>query len=330
MRYPSPSRIGYNDAAVRLREKFVKVVRRAVLGAAVAGLSLHIRAAGAMELDFLQTDPRFSGGEVNPSDPSHQNFWFYDQYTAARDALQAAGVNIIPVTSLTLASMTADSDAFYFPPPTNLQASTYPLTDQELSVVQQYVASNRSVIFNLGDGQSAAMDNNLMLRLGLTGIQAPTDVSGSTNYPLPNQPSIEGTYGPVNSFTYSGTGYFSSLGTMRALVDVGSNTVIPYIEKGDFGYHEGAYFFILDPTYLQNWSSESSSQQNFFVNMVEYATGPWGQRYMPSADGAASTIIPLTDEVPEPGCAVLAGSAMMLLRRRKRRGETVTTSAARV
>jgi hypothetical protein len=296
----------------------MKFVELAVLGSVAAVFLAASRVVRAMELDFLQTDPRFSGGEVNPSNPSHQDFWFYDQYTAAHDALEAAGVNVIPITTLTLASMTADSDAFYFPPPTNLQASTYPMTDQEISIVQQYVASNRSVIFNLGDGASAAMDNNLFQRLGLTGIQAPADVSGSTSYPLPNQPSIAGTYGPVSSFTYTGTGYMSSLGTTRSLVDVGSDTVIPYIEKGDFGYHEGAYFFILDPTYLQNWSSESSSQQNLFINMVEYATGPWGDRYMPPTQDALVT--QTTAAVPEPGAlAIIGGAGMMLIRRRRKR-----------
>jgi len=292
-----------------------------VVGSVVAAFSLTIGTARARELDYLQTDPRFSGGEVNPSNPGHQNFWFYDQYSAARTEIQKAGVNMIPVTSITLTSLDADSDAFYVPAPTNPQASTYPMTDQEISVIQQYVASERSVIFNLGNGASAAMDDNLFMRLGLGGMQAPATISGGTSYPLPNQPIVVGGYGAVSSFTYSGTGYMSSLGSMRSLVDAGGDTVIAYVEKGDLGPKEGGYFFILDQSYLTNWSSESTSQQNLFMNMVIYATNPQYTHYVPPS-GSSQTLTLSISAVPEPLSMAWIGGATMLLLGRARRSRT--------
>jgi hypothetical protein len=310
----------------------MRIAELLLIGSAVVGMGLAAGRAGAMELDFLQTDPRFSGGEVNPSNPSHQNFWFYDQYKAARNTLQAAGVNVIPVSTLTLSAMTADSDAFYMPAPTNPAATTYPLTDQEISVIQQYVATGRSIIFNLGAGISSAMDNNLLTRLGLTGTQAADTTSGDTNYPLPNQPIVGGTaYGAVGSFDYTGTGYFSSLGSMRSLVDIGDVSVIPYVEKGDLGSHYGAYFFILDRGYLTNWSTEPSSQQNLFMNMVLYATEPYSERYIPTAlatPGPGSVLSISIDSVtlPEPAGLLAGVGGMALLLKRQRRGRRILNS----
>ena len=286
------------------------------------GLALCAVQSQARELDYLQSDPRFTGGEVNPANPSHPNFWFYDQYAAARNTLQKAGVNMIPVSTLTLAPMTVDSDAFYVPAPTNPAARTYPMTNQEISVVQQYVATGRSIIFNLGGSVSSAMDNDLLNRLGLTGTQAADNISGDTSFPLPNQPIVGGAaYGAVSGFTYPSSGYLSSLGSMRSLVNVGDVSVMPYIEKADFGYHQGAYIFILDRNYLTNWSTESASMQNLFMNMAIYVTDPWYTHYVPTASSAGTsfTISPIDVQLPEPGLAlvgVVAGG-MMLRRRRK-------------
>jgi hypothetical protein len=265
--------------------------------------------ADAEEMDFLQTDPRFTGGEFNPTNPTHPNFWFYDQYSAARAAIQAAGVDLVPVTTLTLANMTADSDCFYMPPPTDPTASTYPLTSSEITAIQQYVATGRSMIFNLGDGTSAAMDNDLLKRLGLTGIQASGDTSGFTLYPMRGQPILYGADGDVGSFDLIGSGEMSSLGKMRSLVNIGASSVIPYVEKGDLGYGQGAYFFILDDNFLVGWSSLSTSAQALFINMVEYAAQPQYRHY----------IAPSVVAVPEPDAAVAlvaAGGVGLMMRRR--------------
>jgi hypothetical protein len=281
-----------------VKEYFVRIALPFVYLSALLVLTLAVQRAGARELDYLQTDPRFTGGEFNPTNPGQPNFWFYDQYAPARSVLQKAGVNMIPVTTLTLSAMTADSDAFYIPPPTNPAAGTYPLTNQEISVIQQYVATGRSIIFNLGGGISASMDNDLLSRLGLPGTQAADTISGDTNFPLPNQPIV---------------------GSMRSLVNVGDVSVIPYVEKADYGYHQGAYFFILDRTYLTNWNSETASQQNLFMNMVLYATDPWYQHYVPTASTINSlTIEPISVVLPEPGIALLGvvGGGMMMRRRR--------------
>src|SRR5205823_1986843 len=96
------------------------------------------RPALAKEFDYLEQDPRFTGGEVNPADPTHPNFWFYDQYNDARQVLQNRGVRLTPVTVITLPNMVALSDAFYFPAPTNPAAATYPLTDNVIAVLKQY------------------------------------------------------------------------------------------------------------------------------------------------------------------------------------------------
>jgi len=276
--------------------KFVAACR---LGMVLAGLSLVAQAVHAEELDFFQTDPRFTGGEFNASDPSQPNFWFYDQYSAARAAIQAAGVYPVPVTSLTLANMTADSDVFYMPSPTNPAASTYPLTNTEITAIQQYVATGRSIIFNLGDGTSAAMDNNLFSRLGLTGVQASGSTSGFTSYPAPGQPILYGADGNVSSFDFNDSGFMSSLGNMRALVNVGSQTIIPYVEKGDLGSGEGAYFFILNDSFLMNWNSLSSSEQSLFINMVEYGAQPQYRHY----------ISPSVVAVPEPAATLVLAAA---------------------
>ncbi len=302
-------------------EFVVRIASKWASASLMLAFALLSGSAQARELDFLQTDPRFTGGEVNPANPTHPNFWFYDQYTAAHNTLQKAGVNVIPITSLNLTAMTADSDAFYIPPPTNPAASTYPLTNQEISVVQQYVATGRSIIFNLGGAASSTMDNDLLNRLGLTGTQAADTTSGTVNFPLPNQPIVGGAaYGAVSTYSAPTTGYFSSLGTMRSLEDIGDVSVIPYVEKGDFGYHQGAYIFLLDRNYLTNWANESASQQNLFMNMVIYVTDPWSTRYIPTAVNTPLTVTPIAAQLPEPGLALLgvvAGAG--LLRRGKRK-----------
>jgi hypothetical protein len=198
------------------------------------------------------------------------------------------------------------------------------MTDQEISVMQQYVASERSVIFNLGNGASAAMDDNLFMRLGLGGMQAPATISGSTSYPIPNQPVIAGGYGAVSSFTYSGTGYMSSLGLMQSLVDVGSDDAIVYVEKGVLGPKEGGYFFILNQNYLINWSSESASQQNLFMNMVLYATEPQYEHYVASS-GSSQTQTLSISAVPEPMSVAWMGGAALLLLGRVRRSRDPRT-----
>jgi hypothetical protein len=225
-------------------------------------------AAAARELDFLQTDPRFTGGEYNVANPEHPNFWFYDQYGAARAALQAGGIHLVAVTSITLADLTADSDALYMPPPTNLTANAYPLTDEEISVLRRYVAGGRSIIFNLGDASSAAMDNDLVQRLGLSGRQAAADVGGNTEYPLPDHPVLAGL---VASFSVENQGYFANLGTMRSLVNVAGKPIVPFVEKGDLSAKSGAYIFILDARFLVGFSAQSAGRRAFFLNLVNYA-----------------------------------------------------------
>jgi hypothetical protein len=234
-------------------------------------VSLSASAAHARELDFLQVDPRFTGGEFNARDPAHPNFWFYDQYAPARAALEADGVKLVGVRSLTLADMTADSDAFYMPPPTDPSAKAYPLTDREIFVVREYVAGGRSVIFNLGDAASAAMDNDLMRRLELSANQAAANVTGSTTYPIPSHPVFTGPTGTVVSFGIVRTGYFSSLGAMHGLINVGGKSVVAYVEKGDLTPRSGAYIFILDEHFLTDWTAHSASQQTFFLNLANYA-----------------------------------------------------------
>ena len=311
-----------NDLRIIQEINIVKLGDLVVLSAAIVALFLAAGAARGMELDYLQTDPRFTGGEFNANDPNHPNFWFYDQYAQARTAIQAAGVNLIAVGSITMPSLVADSDALYMPPPTNPSARTYPLTNQEISVIQQYVATGRSVIFNLGNGTSAAMDNDLLSRLGLSGTQSPSTVAGNTTYPLPNQPAISGAYGSIEAFDYTGTGVFSSLGSMRSLVQVNGSTVIPYVEKGDVSKSAGAYFFILDDSYLMNWSSESASQQNLFMNMVLYATQPQYEHYVVTSVATTTT----TATTPEPRAALLmfVPMAVLLARVNRRSGRRLS------
>ncbi len=243
----------------------------------LALLILGSRSAMAKEFDFLEQDPRFTGAESNANDPTHPNFWFYDQYTPARNVLQSRGVRLTPVDVITLPNMVARSDAFYIPTPTNPAAATYPLTDAEIAVIKQYIANapytgGRSIIFNLSNGVSAAMVNDLISRLGLTGHMASTNVSGATTYPLPNHPIIKGPLGPLNSFTVTNSGYFDSLGSMRSLMNVNGNCVLPFVEKGDLSPTAGGYFFLLDPAFVENYGTASVDQQNMWVNLVDYVT----------------------------------------------------------
>jgi hypothetical protein len=218
-----------------------------------------------------------------------------------------------------LSNMTADSDAFYMPPPTNPTASAYPLTDQEITAIQQYVATGRSIIFNLGDGSSAAMDNDLFKRLGLTGVQSIQSTSGYTTYPTPGQPILYGAFGNVGSFDFTDTGFMSSLGSMRELVDVAGQTAVPYVEKNDLGPGQGAYFFILNDSFLMDWSQQSASAQGLFINMVEYAAEPQYRHYI-----SPSIVI-----VPEPEAPLLLAAigVGLLMRRRTPRSRSAEQRA---
>lgn len=288
------------------------------VGVALLGLLIVAQPVSARELDFLETDPRFTGGEYNTSNPALPNFWFYDQYGSARTALQANGFSLVPITSITLPNLLADSDAFYMPTPTNLTASTYPLTNTELGVLQQYVALGHSVIFNLTGADSPSMTDDLLTRLGLSGSAGSGSVTGATSYPMPNQPVITGvgTSGPlpgspgaVGSFTWSSTGYFSSLGKMRSLVNVSGVSVLPYVEKGDLGANDGAYFFLLDPNMVLNFGNETAGEQALFMNVAAYAVQDQYLHYVPN-----------TSIVPEPASMMtsLAGMAICLRRPRRR------------
>jgi hypothetical protein len=242
--------------------------------------------AAARELAFLQTDPRFTGAEFNVNDPAHPNFWFYDQYSAARAALQADGINLVPVKSITLANLTADSDAFFMPPPSQGAASAYPLSDAEISVLQRYVAGGRTIIFNLGAAPSAEMDNDLLHRLGLHGTQAAHNVSGKTAYPIPSHPVLAGSVGAVGGFDVADEGYLSDRGSMRSLVDVGGKCIVPYVEKGDLRAKSGAYIFILDERFLMDWNARSADRHAFFLNLVNYAAQDQYLHFVPKRSAA--------------------------------------------
>ncbi len=237
----------------------------------------------AKELVFLQTDPRFTGGEVNLENPSKPNFWFYDQYAAARHKLEDDGVKMVPISTITLPALTAESNAFYMPAPTNPQASVYPATDSELDTIKQYVLSGRSVIFNLTGSGSEAMANNLFSRLGLNFHQANDSVSGGTSFPDPHHPILKGPHRSISSFNWNGTGYVDSLGNLRSLVNVGERSVLPYVEKGELTKAAGGFFFILDGAYLPNYTKGGDDYQNLFRNLVDYAIQDQYLRYVPGA-----------------------------------------------
>jgi hypothetical protein len=288
---------------------------------------MAVSAAPAREFDYLQIDPRFTGGEFNINDPTHPNFWFYDQYQPARATFQAAGVNMVPVTQITMPALVADSDCLYMPVPTNPTASTYPLTNTEIGVLQQYTANSqytggRSIIFNL-TGASAAMTNDLLSRLGLSGHMATGTISGATSYPIPGSPVISGMYGTVQSFTMNNVGYFDSLGSMRSLVDVDGESVLPYVEKGDLSSTSGAYFFILDDKLLPDWNSDDPNYQMLFQNLMEYAMQDQFKHYVVPASAPVVTVGPPllapAVSVPEPASlGVMGAGVLMLLARRKK------------
>jgi hypothetical protein len=271
---------------------FGKVVPLFGIGTLTALLLLAAPAARAMELDYLQDDSRFTGGEYNGS-PSQAGFWFYDQYTGARNALQGDGVALVPVSTVTLPNLNADSDAFYIPTPANTSASTYPMTSTELNVLKQYVGQGHSVIFDLS-GASGSEDqvDDLLSRLGLDGESDGT-VSGTTSFPLSKQPIIKGVIptggvdgnvgvGAVSSFNWSGVGDVSG-GELRSLVSVNGDNVLPYVEKGDLSSSSGAYFFLLDGgSSLMDFSTDASSQQKLVVNLLEYSTTDQYLHYVPS------------------------------------------------
>ncbi|HVT81530.1 MAG TPA: PEP-CTERM sorting domain-containing protein [Phycisphaerae bacterium] len=297
--------------------------------AGLAALALSCGAAQAREFDFLQIDPRFTGGEFNINDPAHPNFWFYDQYQPARMTFQIAGVNMVPVTHLTMPELVADSDMLYMPIPTNPTASTYPLTNGEIDVLRQYVQNSqytggRSIIFNL-TGASAAMTNDLLGKLGLSGHMANGTITGPTSYPIPDHPVIKGMYGNVGSFTENNVGYFDSLGSMRSLVNVNGYSVLPYVEKGDLGSTWGSYFFLLDDKILMNWNSQDPNYQVLFQNLGEYAMQDQFKHYTVPAN-LTPPVVPTGPRalapavmIPEPASVgVLGLGVLALLARRKK------------